>query len=534
MVTVLMIPCPGRIAALAVAVACALLTSACQKVPLLAPSGSIITLQTTATALPVNGSTEIVAQLIEPSGTPPQRGTLVSFTTTLGSIEPSQAETDISGRAVVKFLAGSGSGTATISAISGGVAVVAANALKILIGTAAVASVRVSASPALLPANGGVSTITAQALDINGNPLSSAPVNFSTTAGTLDQSFVTTDQAGTATTSLRTSTQATVTAAVGAQGGSTTAPPATGGNNGTTPTPTTPATSGQASGTVTVNVSSAPTLVITPPATAPTSGLPANFTFATTVAATNGSAIRNVTVNWGDGQTQDLGSLTGTAVVAHVYRSSGTYSITATATDSFGNASAVSTAVIVNPTNLTLTLTPPTTLPSAGLPATFTVGVGTLPPGDAVQNIHLDWGDGSSLDLGAISANTTVTHVYARSGTYVITGTLTDTAGNTVTNSTSVTVIPVPRPTIIITPSPVPGKVNTQTTLTIQVTLPSGISVQDMSINFGDGSSANLGGATSASVPHVYTATGTYTVTVTVVDTSGQTTIGTAVVSIGP
>jgi hypothetical protein len=32
-------------------------------------------------------------------------------------------------------------------------------------------------------------------------------------------------------------------------------------------------------------------------------------------------------------------------------------------------------------------------------------------------------------------------------------------------------------------------------------------------------------------VPHVYTAVGTYTVTVTVTDTSGQTTIGTAVVS---
>jgi len=33
-------------------------------------------------------------------------------------------------------------------------------------------------------------------------------------------------------------------------------------------------------------------------------------------------------------------------------------------------------------------------------------------------------------------------------------------------------------------------------------------------------------------VPHVYTAVGTFTVTVTVTDTSGHTTIGTAVVSI--
>ena len=72
------------------------------------------------------------------------------------------------------------------------------------------------------------------------------------------------------------------------------------------------------------------------------------------------------------------------------------------------------------------------------------------------------------------------------------------TRGNTVSVSTSVTVIPVPRPTIIITPSPVPGHPGAQTTLAIQVTLPTGISVQDLQISFGDGQTADLGGATSA------------------------------------
>jgi hypothetical protein len=513
----------------AVTAAFAVLAASCEKVPLLAPSGSVITLVSPVTALPVNGSTDITAQLIEASGTPPQRGTTVSFTTTLGSIQPVDAETDLTGRVTVRFQAGTGSGTATITAISGGASVGSAGALKILIGTAGVGAVRVSANPTLVPATGGASTITAQVVDVNGNALVSAGVSFSTTAGALDQGFATTDQNGTASTILRTSTTATVTAAVGAQAGSTTPPPATGGT-----TPTTPAASGQASGTVIVNVSSAPTLVITPPTTPPTSGLPATFTFVTTVVATTGSAIRNVTVNWGDGQTQDLGSLTGTATVAHSYRSPGTYTISATVTDSFGNSLPVSTTVIVNPTSLTLTITPPTTLPSAGLPSIFTIGVGTLPPGDAVRNIHLDWGDGTALDVGSISANTTVTHVYKAAGNYTVTGTLTDTSGNTVSNSTSISVIPVPRPTIIITPSPVPGKVNTQTTLAIQVTLASGITVQDLSVDFGDGSSADLGGATSASVPHVYTATGTFTVKVTVLDTSGQTTIGTTAVSIGP
>jgi PKD repeat protein len=242
------------------------------------------------------------------------------------------------------------------------------------------------------------------------------------------------DQNGIAQTTLRTSQTATVTASVGA-----TAP--SGGTTPPTTTPTTGSVSGQASGTVTVGVAASPALVITSPTTPPSVGLPATFTFAVTAATANGSAVRDLTVNWGDGTTQDLGQVSGTASATHVYRNS---------------------------------------------------------------------------------------------GTYVITATVLDASGNTTTVSTSTTVIPVPRPTIIITPSPVPGKVNTQTNLQVQVTLPSGISVQDLTINFGDGQSADLGGATTANVPHVYTTTGTFTVTVTVLDTTGQTTTGTTSVSIGP
>src|SRR5688572_25046065 len=86
------------------------LVSACDKVPLLAPAGTVITLFPTATFVPANGQIEIVATVIEQgtapappstgtpgagattstpgSGTPVHNGTLVSFTTTLGRIEP--------------------------------------------------------------------------------------------------------------------------------------------------------------------------------------------------------------------------------------------------------------------------------------------------------------------------------------------------------------------------------------------------------------------------------------------------------------
>src|SRR5713101_1285897 len=152
MLIVFMVSRLRRVVALAgIVFASALLIAGCQRVPLLAPSGSSITLIATATALPINGSTDLIAQVIEASGTPPQHGTRITFSTTLGSIQPSEADTDINGRVTVKFLAGSGSGTATIIAVSGGVSASGANAVKIAIGAAAVQSVSVSASPGTVP-----------------------------------------------------------------------------------------------------------------------------------------------------------------------------------------------------------------------------------------------------------------------------------------------------------------------------------------------------------------------------------------------
>ena len=137
----------------------ALGADACDRVPLLAPSGSTITLTSSATILPINGRTILIAQVIEPAGTPPHSGTHVSFTATMGIVLPSEADTDTSGRVAVNFLAGDSSGTATITALSGGAGggtttnnggtgttpTAPANTVKILIGAAAVGAVSVAA-----------------------------------------------------------------------------------------------------------------------------------------------------------------------------------------------------------------------------------------------------------------------------------------------------------------------------------------------------------------------------------------------------
>jgi magnesium-transporting ATPase (P-type) len=191
-----------------------------------------------------------------------------------------------------------------------------------------------------------------------------------------------------------------------------------------------------------------------------------------------------------------------------------------------------STAVTVTSTQIGLTITPPTAAPSAGLPASFTFAIGTLPPGDFVRDVAVDWGDGKTQDLGTISASTTVSHVYAIADTYTVKATLHDTAGNSTTVSTSVTVVATSNPTIVITPT-VPVGHPVDVTFQIQVTAPSGVGILEATIDFGDGQTQNLGGLSgTVTLKHTYRNAGSYPVTLTVKDTLNRTTTGSTSVTI--
>src|SRR5687768_4151272 len=80
----------------AIVLALSLVAAGCEKVPLTAPTGSTIILTAATNILPVNGTADITATVLEAAGTPPHSGTVVSFTTTLGSNEPADARTDAS------------------------------------------------------------------------------------------------------------------------------------------------------------------------------------------------------------------------------------------------------------------------------------------------------------------------------------------------------------------------------------------------------------------------------------------------------
>src|SRR5918995_3226841 len=191
-------------------------SAACQKVPLLAPSGSTIILTASNNAVAANGTVNLIAQVLEPSGTPPHPGTHVTFTTTLGVIEPADATTDINGQARVTFRANGSNGTATITASSRRATTGSTGAVKIAVGTAATGRITLTANPTTISANGGSATVTANVVDLNGNALVGVPVSFATSAGVLSGSAVNTDGTGNALTTLTTSVEATVTATVGA------------------------------------------------------------------------------------------------------------------------------------------------------------------------------------------------------------------------------------------------------------------------------------------------------------------------------
>src|SRR4029450_10811014 len=105
----------------ALAIGVAMFVAACDKVPLLAPTGSAISLSANSSTVPTNGTVGLTAFVMESSGTPVQNGTTVRFTTTLGTVTPTEAQTT-NGVAVATFNAGASSGVATHPAPSGAAA----------------------------------------------------------------------------------------------------------------------------------------------------------------------------------------------------------------------------------------------------------------------------------------------------------------------------------------------------------------------------------------------------------------------------
>ena len=395
----------SRRALIALGLAAAVASAGCDKVPLTAPTGSTVTLFSNTTIVPVNGTADITATVIEAGGTLVQNGTLVTFTTTIGQIDPAEARTN-DGKATVRLVAGTRSGRAVVRAFSGGIT---SGDLSVDIGGAAAGSINLTANPSNVPASGGTSTLLAVVFDADGNRLSGVSVSFTSTAGTLSSTVVITNSQGEATTTITTNRDATVTASTGGSSGEGGRPPVT--------------------ATVNITASALPTvsIVVTGTPVADTA-----TTFTVTAAATAPATVRSVVVDFGDGTVRSFGNVSS---VAHTYRGGGTFTVTATVEDTNGGRSTGSTVVAVQASAVLVTLTA-TSPVNVGATATFSVTVSQNPGNVPVQSVVFDFGDGNAREVQSLST----THIYGVSGVFVARATVRFANGRTAETTTAVRV----------------------------------------------------------------------------------------------
>ena len=386
-------------------------TGACNSAQLLAPTSSTITVSAPTRLLPSGGSTEITAFVLEQSGTPVQNGTTVRFSTTLGRVDPVEAQTQ-NGLATTTFFAEGGSGLAEIRATSGAASggTQNTNIVQVTVGAAAVNTVTLRANPGSVGPGGGSVELIATVVGEDGQALSGVGVTFSTDQGTLSDSTATTDASGEASTTLTTSQQAVVSAIAGV----------------TTST------------NVTITVRSGPIVTI---ACAPASGTTCAAVQADTTnntatvvftitRATGSSTLSTATLDFGDGTSHSLGNLAGgSATVTRTYdgpagATAVSYTAVVQATDINGESAAVSTVVIVTPRavltpiNVALSATGETAS-AEGQRWVFTAtatGGGEGTANAPIESYAWDFGDTMTVST---SGNSTA-HVYATTAAGVI------------------------------------------------------------------------------------------------------------------
>ncbi|MFN7977955.1 MAG: PKD domain-containing protein [Vicinamibacterales bacterium] len=313
-----------------------------------------------------------------------QNGTVITFTSSLGTVEPREGRTQ-NGQVTVKYTAGSQSGKAAISAFSGGAK---SENLEILVGAAAAGAVSLRATQTTVPTIGGSTTMIATVVDTGGNPLKNAPVAFSSTAGSLSQSTAITNDAGEARSDLTTNVDATVTAQVG-----------------------TGSTAVKSELKISAKDLPVVTIAIVGGASANSTevGLPTIFSLKQENTATS-SAIRSVNLDFGDGNNRALGALSGTTTVSYQYNRTGFFTVSATATDALGQVGVSTLALqVTDRFAIAVNVTQSVVAGVATFSATATPRTGT-----SIRTYEWSFGDGSSSSTtGSITS-----HRYTATGTY--------------------------------------------------------------------------------------------------------------------
>jgi len=144
-------------------------------------------------------------------------------------------------------------------------------------------------------------------------------------------------------------------------------------------------------------------------------------------------------VDFGDGQTQTLGAITGSVGLTHTYNTPGGYTVSARATDIAGGVGVSSISIVVVRQQLpTITFSAPAST-AAATPIAVSFAATAVSPAQIVS-ARVTLQDGSVIFSGTNANN--FNYKFSGAGTYTLTAVVTDSNGNSATAATNVFVTP--------------------------------------------------------------------------------------------
>jgi hypothetical protein len=359
-------------------------------------------------------------------------------------------------------------------------------------------TVTIDAQSRVLP-TGGQTEVTATVLESGGTPVQNGTlVRFTTTLGRVDP--------------IETQTRngiATTTFLAGEDSGIAEVKATSGGAGGTTTTTPPPATGGTTLGSnvvqITVGSAAIDTVTIRAnPAVVPSTG--GAVTVIATVAGVNGRLLQGIPVNF----SATRGTLSSSSAISDA---GGNATVTLT-TNGDTDVTATAGSKTSTPAKITALLAPSVTLtcsagnnPCSAATVGQTVTFSATRAGGTIVSSTLDFGDGSSVDLGALggSSATTVPHQYSQAGTYTARLSARDANGET---TSAVQVVQVSAASVTLSVS-----VTNAATHTVTATATASGTVTQYQWSWGDSTPVTTTG-TTATATHSYTAAGQYDIIV--------------------
>ncbi len=175
---------------------------------------------------------------------------------------------------------------------------------------------------------------------------------------------------------------------------------------------------GALSGTVNVTVKTRGVPTVSGPTNAVSVSAPASFT----VSVPDDVVVTKVTIDFGDGDQQDLGALVGQRTVQHYYGGDGVYDVRVTAVDAEGVANTSGTSVAIVALNASGSVSPTSVL--LGLPQVFTVTLSSQTA--SIKKYIWNFGDGNTFE----TVSPQQTYTFSQRGQKIVTVTIVPTKGD--------------------------------------------------------------------------------------------------------